>query len=62
VVFERADADLGGGDLGDPLQQVDPTLAQRLDRVVQRRIPAGTARSWRGPRLAISNGWLRVKV
>ena len=29
----------------NPLQQVEPALAQRLDRVVQRRIPAGTARS-----------------
>src|SRR6185436_4180841 len=55
-LLERRDADLGGGDLGDALQEVEPALAERLDRVVQRGIACGTARGLAGTALGDLEG------
>ena len=49
---ERAHADLGGGHLGDALQQVEPALAQRLQGVEHRGIPGGAGGVLAGAALA----------
>jgi hypothetical protein len=42
-LLERSDADLRGGHLRDALQEVEPALAQHLDRIEQRGVPGRTA-------------------
>ena len=60
--FQGGDAELGGGHLGDALQQIEEALAEQLQRIERGGVAAARKAFCRGPRLPSSTSSLRVKV